>query len=54
MKLKRNNGKGLLLIALVAMALGVVNFILKRFVDGSLCSGAGIIVLIVWMVKRRG
>ena len=52
MRLKRNNGIELLIVALVAIALGVVNFVIKRFVDGGLCTGAGIVILIIWMVRR--
>jgi hypothetical protein len=53
MRPKRKNGKELFWIALAAIALGVFNFALQRFVDGSLCIIAGAIVLLIWHIKRK-
>ncbi len=41
------------LIALAAIALGVFNLAIKRFVDGALCIIAGICVLLIWKKKHN-
>ena len=43
----------MLYVALVALALGGVNLYLQRYTDGSLCIGAGIILLIIWLIQNR-
>ncbi|VGO11821.1 hypothetical protein PDESU_00387 [Pontiella desulfatans] len=43
----------MLYIAMVAIALGGINYALNRFVDGSLCIIAGTVILLIWVMKRR-
>lgn len=49
----RKKAGELLILALVAIALGLFNFLLKRFTDGTLCLIAGAGLLIVWNKKRK-
>jgi len=53
MKPKRQNRGDIFLIALAAIALGIFNLVIKRFVDGILCIVAGICVLLIWKNKRK-
>lgn len=53
MKPTRKNGRELFFIALAAIALGVFNLAIKRFIDGSLCLIAGVSLLLVWQIKRN-
>jgi hypothetical protein len=53
MKRKRKSGSDLLIIAGVALGLGIFNILIKRYVDGSLCLIAGLVTLVIWLVKRK-
>jgi hypothetical protein len=52
MKSTRQNGRELFFIALAAIALGVFNLVIKRFIDGSLCIIVGISLLLFRQLKR--
>ncbi|MDD3277039.1 MAG: hypothetical protein PHP93_08330 [Kiritimatiellales bacterium] len=49
----RKRDREILIIAIIAIALGLFNFLLKRFTDGTLCMIAGACLLIVWNMKRK-
>jgi len=53
MKSTRQNGGEIFFIALAAIALGVFNLVIKRFIDGTLCITGGICVLLIWKKKRK-
>ena len=53
MKLKRQNGQGMFYMGLVAIVLGVINILIQRPIDGSLCVGVGLCLMLVWAIKRR-
>jgi len=53
MKSTRQKGGEIFFIALAAIALGVFNLVIKRFIDGTLCIIGGICVLLIWKKKRK-
>jgi len=53
MKSTRQNGGEIFLIALAAIALGVFNLVIKRFIDGTLYIIGGICILLIWKKKHK-
>lgn len=53
MKLKQQNGQGMLCIGLAAIVLGIINVVIKRYIDGSLCMGVGLCLLLIWAMKHK-
>jgi len=52
MRANQQKGKQLLWGTLAAIALGVINSALHRFIDGTLCIITGIVILLIWKIKR--
>ena len=53
MKSRRQNRGDIFLVGLIAIAAGVFNLVIERFIDGTLCIIVGTSVLLFWKMKYR-
>lgn len=52
MKSVQKNSADLFAIALIAVGLGIFNLVISRYIDGTLCLIVGIVIGVLWKIKR--